>query len=46
MQSQKSKPNLDNLINLYLQAKLDGNKRLMGYYSAIITRLGGKLPKN
>jgi len=47
MQSQKLKtPNLEKLTQLYLQAKVDGNKKLMGYYAAMITRLGGKIPKN
>ena len=32
-------------IQLYIQAKLDGNKKLMDFYASLIVKTGGKVPK-
>lgn len=36
---------LEKLMQLYLQAKVVGNTKLLGFYGAMILKLGGKLPK-
>jgi hypothetical protein len=48
MQSQKSghksKSDVSGWCEKYIQAHLDGKKNLMKIYSAIILKLGGKIP--
>jgi hypothetical protein len=41
----KSKDGLEKLLQLYLQAKISGNFKLVQFYGAMILKLGGKLPK-
>lgn len=46
MQSPKSgQAAINHWVQLYLQAKLDGNKKLMDMYASLIIKLGGKPPK-
>jgi hypothetical protein len=41
----KKKDSLETLYQLYLQAKVSGNAKLLQFYGAMILKLGGKLPK-
>jgi hypothetical protein len=44
-QDKKTDPKVAHWLQLYLQAKLDGDKKMMEYYQKIITKLGGVIPK-
>jgi hypothetical protein len=39
------KQQLDHWIQQYLQAKTEGNTKLIRIYEALIVKLGGKIPK-
>jgi len=39
------KKSVEHWIQLYLQAKAEGNKTQMKLYASIITKLGGTIPK-
>lgn len=41
----KQDKKLDHWIQLYLQAKIEGNTKLMKIYSNIIIKLGGTVPR-
>lgn len=40
-----AKEQLDHWIQGYLQAKAEGDARLMKIYASLIVKLGGKIPK-
>jgi hypothetical protein len=39
------KQQLDHWVQQYLQAKTEGNTKLIRIYEALIVKLGGKIPK-
>lgn len=39
------KQQLDHWIQQYLQAKTEGNTKLVRIYEALVVKLGGKIPK-
>lgn len=39
------KKSIDHWIQLYIQAKTDGNTKLMKLYKDLVIKLGGTIPK-